>query len=155
MHGLMNVAHPVPQELEGRQLRLVGRSVRCQHSDVGLDRRHHALLRKRALFVAKACRGARDVDEVLLCTLPRPIGPIAGGAKGTELLIQLDQRKHTLAGAVLQLEEGKLAYRLMAEATPGSGRGRIQQQRCRCERRGPDHGNALFCAKPDPNQMGR
>ena len=83
--------------------------------------RHHALFGQRALIAIEAGRVAREIDEVLGCTLPRPIGPIARGAKRGELLILLDERDHALAGGVVQLEECQLADCLVAEAAPGQG----------------------------------
>jgi hypothetical protein len=67
----------------------------------------------------KAGRVARKIDEMLRCTLPRPIGPIARCAKRGELIILLDQRDHALAGGVVQLAECQLADCLVAEAAPG------------------------------------
>ena len=48
-----------------------------------------------------------------------PIGPIARSAKRGELIIQLDERDHALAGGVVQLEECQLTDGLMAKAAPG------------------------------------
>jgi hypothetical protein len=76
---------------------------------------------QRALVAIEAGGVAREVDEMLGSTLPRPIGPVAGRAKRGELLILLYERDHSLAGGVVQLAERQLADRLVAEAAPGQG----------------------------------
>jgi hypothetical protein len=123
------------QELERRQLLLVGRVRGCQDRKVGLDRANHALVGHGALIVTEAGRVAREIDEVLGCTLPRPIGPVARRAESGEFLILLDQRDHALASGVVQLAECQLADGLVAEAAPGQGCWGTQQQsrRERCK----------------------
>jgi hypothetical protein len=118
---LVDVADPMTQKLERRQLLLVGCLRRCQDGKVVLDRTHHTFFRERALITLETDRVAREINEVLACALLRPIGPIARRAKRRELLIQLDERNHPLAGGVVQLEECQLADRLMTEAAPGEG----------------------------------
>ena len=86
-----------------------------------LDRADHALFSQRARIVIEAGGVAREIDEVLGCALPRPIGPVARRAKRGELLILLDECDHALAGGVVQLEECQLAHGLMPEAAPGRG----------------------------------
>jgi hypothetical protein len=114
MQGLVDVADPVAQELEGLKLLLVGRIGRCQDGEVVLDRGYDALFSQRAFVLADLRHIARNVDEVLGRALPgRPIGPIAGGAKRAELLILLDELDHPLAGRVIQLEKRNLADHLV------------------------------------------
>jgi hypothetical protein len=76
VQGLVDVADPMAEELERRQLLLVGRVRRCQDGEVLLDRADDALFGHGALNVIEAGRVARQVDEVLGCTPPGPIGPI-------------------------------------------------------------------------------
>ena len=121
VQGLVDVADPMAEELECRQLLLVCRVRRRQDGEVVLDRSHHALFGHGALIVIEAGSVTREIDEVLGCTLPRPIRPVARRAKRSELLILLDERDHALAGRVVQLAECQLADCLMAEAAPGRG----------------------------------
>jgi hypothetical protein len=86
-----------------------------------LDCTDHALFGHGAVIILKAGRVAREVDEVLGGTLPRTIGPVARSAERGELWIRSDERDHSLAGGVVQLEERQLADCLMAEAAPGPG----------------------------------
>jgi hypothetical protein len=74
-------------------------------------------------MVIEAGLVAREIDEVLGRALPRPVGPIARGAKRGELLIQLDEGDHALAGGGVQLKECELADCLVAEAAPGKADG--------------------------------
>ena len=77
VEGLVDVADPMAQELQRRQLLLVGRVRRCQDGEVVLDRADHALVGHGALMVIEAGGVAREIDEVLGRTLPRTIGPVA------------------------------------------------------------------------------
>jgi hypothetical protein len=54
VEGLVDVAHPMTEELERRQLLLVCRVGRCQDREVVPDRAHNALFGQRALMVIKA-----------------------------------------------------------------------------------------------------
>ena len=77
VQGLVDIADPMAEELQRRQLLLVGGVRRCQDREVGLDRADHALFSHGALIAIEAGRVAREIDEVLGCTLPRPIRPVA------------------------------------------------------------------------------
>jgi hypothetical protein len=145
VQGLVDVAGPMAQELERRQLLLVGCIQRCQNREVMLDRADHALLGHGALIVIKPGRVAGQIDEMLGRTLPRPVGPVARRAERGELRVLPDERYHALAGSVVQLEERQLADGLMAEAAPGQGWWGTQQQ-CRRERCKLGHENTPFCA---------
>jgi hypothetical protein len=98
-----------------------------------LNRADHALFGHRALIVIEAGRVAREIDEVLGCTLSRPLGPVARRPKRGELIILPDERDHALAGGVVELTKCQLADRLIAKAAPGEG-WRGVQQLCRRER---------------------
>jgi hypothetical protein len=136
VQGLVDVADPMAEELERRELLCVGRIGRCQHGDIFLDRRHHALLCQRAGVVrAKAGRVAWEIDEVLGSPLPWPVGPVARGAESLELRISPDQRNHPLARGIIQLEECQLTDGLVTEAAPGECSWCIEQQRQRCDDR--------------------
>ena len=141
--GLVDVADPVAQELERRQLLLIDRVRRCQDREIALTT-HSPAMGHGSSSRSVASRGR--LTKCSDCTLPRPIGPVARRAKRGELLILLGQRDHALAGAVVQLSECHLADCLVAEAAPGEARRLYRAGCCRfsgdasadCSRR---HGN--------------
>jgi hypothetical protein len=110
-----------PRNLRAASFLLVARVERCQDGEVIPVRADHALLGQRTLVPIETGRVAQEIDEVLACALPRPIGPVARRAKRGELIIQLNEGDHSLAGGIVQLSKCQLADRLMTEAAPGQG----------------------------------
>jgi hypothetical protein len=65
VQGLVDVADPMAEEVQRRELLLVGRVRRCQDREVVLDRADHALVSQRALIGIEPSGVAREIDEVL------------------------------------------------------------------------------------------
>src|SRR5450631_2166271 len=87
----MDVSDPVSEKFQRCELLRLARVVGRQDFKVLLDCRHDASRCTRAALGVEPVRVSRQVQEVLVCSLPWVIGPRAGITEGGEPFIVADQ----------------------------------------------------------------
>src|SRR5262249_39587216 len=143
---LMNVANPMAEELQCRQLFIII-SRRRQLFRVLLDRGEHADIRGRALIIRRyASCVSFEIDEMLRCSLARVIWPRAGVGKEIELAIQLDEPADFGPRLRCRQAEREIAHDLVARVTPRKRRAGLSDV-CR-ERKRERSGSNQFHGNP-------
>jgi len=123
VEGLVNVADPMPEELERGEL---GRVVVGSPQDIQVSPNRGEEALRYAVAAARGDRlqGPWHVDEVFLGPLPGMIGPGTGIREGVERRVQGDQPDDFIPGLFVEFVKSDLADDLVAEIAPGAGRRR-------------------------------
>src|SRR5262245_40575469 len=123
----MQIADPVPEELQGSQPRPIGAAWSRHDLEVGAYRGEEAPGPLWTLIDRERDEVSRDVDVVLGLPLLGVIRPGARVGEDLELRVLMDEPDNLGSRPVGQLLKGNLANDLVADVTPGPGGARRRQ----------------------------